>query len=226
MSEKEETISIKEPLASISDRIIATIIDFLVVDVIFFICLALPFAFNISFVFTSIPALEILLFIFWPLMGVIAAVASAMYFIYWPIKTHGSTLGKKIMGIRLMIISDFKKGTLRYFTREDFALSTKRFFFSFIDMQLFGGLGMIFMSRSPIIQTFADKKLATVVIEDEDLTPEEIAKRITNQQNNNKESKENESTKKEAKNEDEKQNNENSSEVTLKNEIEENAEEI
>ena len=181
MSEKENKINIKEPLATISDRIIATIIDFLFVDAIFLVCLALPFALHVTFVFTSIRALEILIYILWPLMAVIAAVVSFAYFVYWPIRTNGLTFGKKAMGIRLKIIAEVEDGTLNFITKEHLILSLKRSLFSFVDMQLFGGLGIIFMNINPKTQTFADKQLKTIVVENEDLSPEEIEKKISKQ---------------------------------------------
>ena len=48
MSEEKKTIKIKEPLATISDRILATIIDFFIIDLIVLICLTLPFAFHLN----------------------------------------------------------------------------------------------------------------------------------------------------------------------------------
>ncbi len=188
MSEEKKIIKIKEPIATISDRILATIIDFFIVDLIVLICLALPFTFHVSFIFSAKPALEVLLYIFWPLMSVVAALASSAYFIYWPIRTNGLTIGKKALGIRLMLIADPQSGELYFLTNDDLLLSFKRFIFSFVDMQLFGGLGMIFMNKSPIIQTFADKKLNTVVVDSEDLERETLDKRIANQYlKNNKE---------------------------------------
>lgn len=181
MSEDKKTTTIKEPLSTISNRILATIIDFLIVDLIFFVCLALPFVFHLSFVLTAKLALEILLYIFWPLMGVVAGLASAAYFIYWPIKTNGLTIGKKALRIRLMLIADMQKGELRFLTNDDLLISFKRFIFSFVDMQLFGGIGMILMNKSPIVQTFADENLNTVVIDSEDIETEALDKMIATQ---------------------------------------------
>ena len=181
MSEEKKTTTIKEPLSTISNRILATIIDFLIVDLIFFVCLALPFVFHLSFVLTAKLALEILLYIFWPLMGVVAGLASAAYFIYWPIKTNGLTIGKKALRIRLMLIADMQKGELRFLTNDDLLISFKRFIFSFVDMQLFGGIGMILMNKSPIVQTFADENLNTVVIDSEDIETEALDKMIATQ---------------------------------------------
>ncbi len=181
LSEEKKTTTIKEPLSTISNRILATIIDFLIVDLIFFVCLALPFAFHLSFVLTAKLALEILLYIFWPLMGVVAGLASAAYFIYWPIKTNGLTIGKKALGIRLMLIADMQKGELRFLTNDDLLISFKRFIFSFVDMQLFGGIGMILMNKSPIVQTFADENLNTVVIDSEEIETEALDKMIATQ---------------------------------------------
>lgn len=181
MSEEKKTTNIKEQMSTISDRIIATIIDFLIIDFIFFICLALPFVFHLSFVLTAKPALEILLYIFWPLMGVVAGLASSAYFIYWPIKTNGLTIGKKAMGIRLMLIADIQSEELRFLTDDDLLLSFKRFIFSFVDMQLFGGIGMILMYRSSIVQNFADEKLGFVVIESEEIEKDVLDKTIADQ---------------------------------------------
>jgi len=181
LSEDKKTTTIKEPLSTISNRILATIIDFLIVDLIFFVCLALPFVFHLSFVLTAKLALEILLYIFWPLMGVVAGLASAAYFIYWPIKTNGLTIGKKALRIRLMLIADMQKGELRFLTNDDLLISFKRFIFSFVDMQLFGGIGMILMNKSPIVQTFADENLNTVVIDSEEIETEALDKMIATQ---------------------------------------------
>lgn len=181
MSEEKKTTNIKGLLSTISDRILATIIDFFIVDLIFFICLALPFVFHLSFIYTALPALELLLYIFWPLMSVVATLASSAYFVYWPIKTNGLTIGKKAMGIRLMLIADAQSGKLRSLAADDFFLSFKRFIFSFVDIQLFGGIGMILMQRSPIVQTFADAKLNTVVVDSEDLEKEVLDKMIVDQ---------------------------------------------
>ena len=188
MSEERKTTKIKEPLSTISDRILATIIDFFIVDLIFFICLALPFAFHLSFVLSGKPALEVLLYIFWPLMSVVALLASSAYFIYWPIRTNGLTIGKKALGIRLMLVADTQSGELYFLTNDDLLLSFKRFIFSFVDIQLFGGLGVIFMNKSSIVQSFADEKLNTVVVDSEDLKRETLDQMIANQSlKNNKE---------------------------------------
>ncbi|MHA1555347.1 MAG: RDD family protein [Candidatus Heimdallarchaeota archaeon] len=188
MSEERKTTKIKEPLSTISDRILATIIDFFIVDLIVLICLALPFAFHLSFVLSGKSALEVLLYIFWPLMSVVAVLASSAYFIYWPIRTNGLTIGKKALGIRLMLIADTQSGELYFLTNDDLLLSFKRFIFSFVDIQLFGGLGVIFMNKSSIVQSFADEKLNTVVVESEDLKRETLDQMIANQSlKNNKE---------------------------------------
>ncbi len=188
MSDERKTTKIKEPLSTISDRILATIIDFVIVDLIVLICLTLPFAFHLSFVLSGKPALEVLLYIFWPLMSVVAVLASSAYFIYWPIRTNGLTIGKKALGIRLMLIADTQSGELYFLTIDDLSLSFKRFIFSFVDMQFFGGLGVIFMNKSSIVQSFADEKLNIVVVDSEDLERETLDKRIANQfLKNNKE---------------------------------------
>ncbi|MHA1462902.1 MAG: RDD family protein, partial [Candidatus Heimdallarchaeota archaeon] len=188
MSEERKTTKIKEPLSTISDRILATIIDFFIVDLIVLICLALPFAFHLSFVLSGKPALEVLLYIFWPLMSVVAVLASSAYFIYWPIRTNGLTIGKKALGIRLMLIADTQSGELYFLTNDNLKLSFKRFIFSFVDMQFFGGLGVIFMNKSSIVQSFADEKLNIVVVDSEDLKRETLDQMIANQSlKNNKE---------------------------------------
>lgn len=166
MSEKKTTI--KAPLATLVQRIIAAIIDGLIANVILFVCYIIPIILAIVAAVAGINWLAVLNGFLWFLFSIAGIAAVLYYYIMWPAKHEGQTFGKKFQKIKIMVVEDLQKGKIRPVTPEDKMIMAKRYLFGIVD-GLFGGLvGLYFISNDPNNQRFGDQQAGTVVIQAEE----------------------------------------------------------
>ncbi len=168
MSESKTTI--KEPLASIGDRIMAYLIDFLVVQdylciggFIMLIVWLIMWAVNIN---NTVP--DDSFYIMYTIIGVISVLAGSIfniyYLIFWSARHEGQSIGKKFMKIRIMIVEDLETGKIRKMEHVDVGTTLMRLVFTIIDTLFFFLVGIYLMNNDPNNQQFADQQAKTVVI--------------------------------------------------------------
>jgi len=174
ISEKKQTI--KHPLATIGERILAYIIDFFIIQLIYVLAAALVgiiwliiFLINLS-VHISDDVYVIVLSIAGVLFAVSGFIVAIYYVIAWPVRHEGQSIGKKFQKIRLMVVEDLETGKIRTMTKGDIGTNLLRLVFSIVDALVFGLVGLYIMNNDPNRQRFADQQAKTVVIKDEGKT--------------------------------------------------------
>ncbi|MBD3189324.1 MAG: hypothetical protein GF308_01705 [Candidatus Heimdallarchaeota archaeon] len=171
MTEKKKTI--KKPLATIGERIIAFIIDFFVTQLLYVIALAIVgIIWLIIFLIDLGAQLDdevyvMVLSIAGALLGFCAFCVAIYYVIFWPIRHEGQTIGKRMQKIRIMVVEDLEKGKIRRMEKGDLGVILMRLIFSVVDGLFFGLVGLYLMNNDPNCQRFADQQAKTVVIKDE-----------------------------------------------------------
>ena len=169
MSEKKPTI--KEPLGTIGDRIIAYIIDFFVmqaplliggvlIGIVMGIVAIIDFAgdgLDDGAYIISASIFGVITFICWTAFGI-------YYVIFWTARHEGQTIGKKFKKLRIMVVEDLESGKIRRMTKSDTGITLMRLIFSLVDALFFWLLGIYIMNNNPNNQRFADQQAKTVVI--------------------------------------------------------------
>jgi uncharacterized RDD family membrane protein YckC len=171
VSEKKQTI--KEPLASLGDRIIAYIIDFFVMQIgalIGGILILIGWAI-IRLIDIGADVDDSVYSIVLTIVGVLAFLIwmafDVYYLVFWLVRNEGQTIGKRIKKIRIMIVEDLDTGKIRRMNKEDIGVVLLRLVFSIIDALLFGLVGIYLINSDPNRQRFADQQAKTVVILDD-----------------------------------------------------------
>ena len=169
MSKKE--ITIKEPLASLGDRLIAYIIDFFVAQLGALVCgIIVLIAWGIVFAIDKVSAslddsvYIVVLSIAGVTSGLLWMAFNFYYLVFWPIKHEGQTIGKKFKKIRIMIVEDLETGIIRKMGKGDTGVILLRLVFSVVDAFLFGLVGLYLINSDPNRQRFGDQQAKTVVI--------------------------------------------------------------
>ena len=171
MSDKKQTI--KEPLATLGDRLVAYIIDFFVMQIPVLIGGVLVLiAWGIVAIIEAINkgGMDELFVIVLSIVGVISILLwigfDIYYLIWWPIKHEGQTVGKKVKKIRITIVEDLNNGKIRRMTEGDIGVMLLRLVFSVVDRLFFWLVGLYLINNNPNRQRFADQQAKTVVISD------------------------------------------------------------
>ena len=170
MSESKTTI--KEPLASIGDRIMAYLIDFLIIQI--YLCIG---GFIMLIVFLIMLGVNrnnpvpdesyiIMVTIISVISGLVGLIFNIYYLIFWPARHEGQSIGKKFMKIRIMIVENLETGKIRKMESGDVGTILMRLIFSIVDALFFYLLGIYIMNNDPNNQRFADQQAKTVVIKE------------------------------------------------------------
>lgn len=170
MNQKARTIT--QPLAPLGDRIIAYIIDFLIMQLG-----ALIGGILVLLVWGIISLLDIGLSIpddtYVTVLSIIAVIAIIIWFgfniyyiLFWLIRHEGQTIGKKVRKIRIMIVEDLQSGKIRKMTNSDIGVVLLRLLFTIVDSLFFFIVGIYLINSDPNMQRFADQQAKTVVVSD------------------------------------------------------------
>jgi len=169
LSEKESTI--KVPLASLGDRIIAYIIDLfvtqlgaLVVGLLVLIVWLILFAIDSGSATLDDSVYSIALTITGIIAGLVWFAFNVYYFIFWLTRHEGQTIGKKFKKIRIMIVEDLESGEIRTMVKGDTGVVLLRLVFSVVDALFFGLVALYLINSNPNRQRFADQQAKTIVI--------------------------------------------------------------
>lgn len=158
--EKKQTI--KGELATFQQRLVAAIIDYVI------LILALGVLNLVAFLLGLVSYW--LGMIMYGVLNLVALAAGIFYYAYWPTMRNGQTIGKKQQGIAVAIIEDPEKMVkIRPVEKGDFMPMLLRWLLMIVDGILFGVLAYIFISGSPNRQRLGDQIAKTVVI----VAPEE-----------------------------------------------------
>ena len=162
---KKPKVALIDLVATLDQKILASVIDGLIVDVIFIIFLITPLILQILAIIKLTPVLTILSVVGWSVSVPLACIASFFYLVFCPLYTKGFTIGMKRIGIRFITIPDIKSKKIKPLGKEDFVLSLKRTLFSIVDLLGFGLVGIILINKSAMNQSFAERMLDIIVIE-------------------------------------------------------------
>ena len=172
MSEKAEKKiekpDVKVALATFNERAIAALVDYGIVFGIYVVGIILYIVIGL------IPVvggwLSWLLSLALYLLGF---VAMFYIFVWMPYKNDGQTIGKKMQKIKLILIEDEAKWTLRPITEGDLSKVLVRALIGWIEAGVvFGLIAWYFITNDKNRQRFADQLGKTVVVQvDESLVP-------------------------------------------------------
>lgn len=162
---KTEKPDVKVALATFKERAIAAIVDYGIVFGIYFVGIIL-----------YIILANTISWLGWILsLALYALGLAAMFYIFvWmPYKNDGQTIGKKMQKIKLMLIEDEAKWTLRPITEGDMSKVLVRALIGWIEAGIgFGLLAWYFITNNKNSQRFADQLGKTIVVQvDESLVP-------------------------------------------------------
>ncbi|MFW9923221.1 MAG: RDD family protein [Candidatus Thorarchaeota archaeon] len=180
MSEKKQTV--KADLATFNERLIAGIIDWLIVAAIILVCEIIPSIFN--WIATGIlakaaanpfdpnyanwintaAALAIVATILYVILNLIMVLVNLVYFVWIPTRKNGQTFGKKMRKIQVALIEDEAKGKVRPLEKGDLMPALLRWLLFVVDGIAFGLVGWYFINESPDNQRLGDRIAKTVVI--------------------------------------------------------------
>ncbi|MFW9923222.1 MAG: RDD family protein [Candidatus Thorarchaeota archaeon] len=160
-------IKIKEPLATISERILSGIIDALIFDAIIIAGILVPFILRLISFFYGYPILLLLAKIGWGVLFPLGVIGAFCYLIFMPI-TQKQTFGQRIMKIQPLIIENYENGNLRPYSKEDIIRNLKRVIFGAVDILPFTIVGLLLIRNSSLNQAFMDRNTDTVVIQIEE----------------------------------------------------------
>ncbi len=167
-TEKTEKPDVKVALATFKERAIAAIVDYGIVFGIYILGVIL------YFVIGTIPVIGgWLSYLLSFVLYVLGFVAMFYIFVWMPYKNDGQTIGKKMQKIKLMLIEDEAKWTLRSITEGDFSKVFIRALIGWIEAGFaFGLIAWYFITNDNNNQRFADQFGKTIVVQvDESLVP-------------------------------------------------------
>ena len=162
---KTEKPDVKVALATFKERAMAGLVDYGIIVAIYVIGIILQVVVGLFSNWLS-----------W-LLGVflyVAGLAAMFYIFVWmPFKNDGQTIGKKMQKIKLMLIEDEAKWTLRPIGEEDLTKVLVRALIGWIEAGIaFGLICWFFITNDKNRQRFADQLGKTVVVQvDESLVP-------------------------------------------------------
>ncbi|NHJ46656.1 MAG: RDD family protein [Asgard group archaeon] len=185
MSE-EKVQTLKADLAPLEKRIFAGLIDWAIMFVVVLVVELLasipswiatgllrraaadPFNPNYSQWVATAATLGIISTILYIFISLIALVAALFYFVWWPTKRNGQTIGKKMQKTKVVIIEDPDKGKVRDVAKGDLLPLFLRWLLMIVDGILFGGVGLFLIYSSPDNQRLGDQIAKTAVVNTED----------------------------------------------------------
>ena len=168
-AEKADKPDVKVALATFKERAIAALVDYGIVMAIYIVGIILQVAIG------YVPIVGGWLSWLLGLLLYVAGLAAMFYiFIWMPFKKDGQTIGKKMQNIKIMIVADAEKWTIRPVGEEDLTAMILRGVIGWIEASIvFGLLAWYFITNDKNSQRLADQLGKTVVVqvEPESKTP-------------------------------------------------------
>lgn len=165
---KTEKPDVKVALATFKERAMAALVDYGIIIGIYVVGIILQIV--VGYIPLVGGWLSWLIGIALYLLGL-----AAMFYIFvWmPFKNDGQSYGKKMQKIKLMLIEDEAKWTLRSISEDDLSKVLVRAFIGWIEAGIgFGLLAWYFITNNKNRQRFADQLGKTIVVQvDESLVP-------------------------------------------------------
>ena len=165
---KAEKPDVKVALATFKERAIAALVDYGIVVAIYVVGIILQVAIG------YVPIVGSWLSWLLGMLLYVAGLAAMFYiFIWMPFKKDGQTIGKKMQNIKIMVIADAEKWTVRPVGEEDLTTMILRGVIGWIEASIvFGLLAWYFITNDKNSQRLADQLGKTVVVQvDESLAP-------------------------------------------------------
>ncbi|MHA1156419.1 MAG: RDD family protein [Candidatus Heimdallarchaeota archaeon] len=165
---KTEKPDVKIALATFKERAMAALVDYGIVFAIYVVGII------IYFIVGLIPVVGGWLSWLLSLALYLLGLAAMFYIFVWmPFKNDGQSYGKKMQKIKLMLIEDEAKWTLRSISEDDLSKVLVRALIGWIEAGIgFGLLAWYFITNDKNSQRFADQLGKTIVVQvDESLVP-------------------------------------------------------
>jgi uncharacterized RDD family membrane protein YckC len=160
----EGTQTVRTVPATIVERVMATLVDFLIMLGFLVVVYLIPIVLQIINASVNSNALRITVIVLWIIFSVVAFAGIIYYFFIWPVKHNGQTIGKKFQKIRIMVVKDLSRGSVRPMTKGDFSINFNRTITLIIDYFFFGLVGIFLINDDVNNRRFGDKIAGTVVV--------------------------------------------------------------
>ena len=170
--EKPEKPDVKLALATFNERAIAALVDYGIIMGIYIAGIVLYFILGL------IPVVGgVLSWLISVLLYVVGLAAMFYIFIWMPFKKDGQTFGKKMQNIKIMIIDNPDKWTVRPVGEDDLTTILLRGIVGWIEAGVvFGLIAWYFITNDKNRQRFADQIGKTVVVQCDPETKEPLKK--------------------------------------------------
>ena len=162
MSISKPTISI--PLASVTQRLLAVLVDILVILGFSLVVYLIPIILQGINAGVDSHSFQIAINVFWIIFSVVEAAGLVYYLFIWPVRNGGQSIGKKFQKIKIMVAEDIEKGKIRLMKKDDYSVNFNRVIGYIVDGVFFGLIGIYLINENPNNQRFGDKIANTVVI--------------------------------------------------------------
>ena len=168
-SVKTEKPDVKLALATFKERAIAALVDYGIIIGIYVVGAILQVLLGLIFSWLGT--------LFGVLIYIAGLVAMFYIFIWMPFKKDGQTIGKKMQNIKMMVIADPEKWTLRPVGEEDLTTMIIRGLVGWIEASIvFGLLAWYFITNDKNSQRLADQLGKTIVVQVDPETKEPLKK--------------------------------------------------
>lgn len=161
-----------KPIATLSERILAGVVDALIIDCMVLPAFLIPLALRITHYFIGLPILLTLAKVGWAVLLPLAFLGMLAYLVFLP-AVHTKTIGQKKIGLQTMVINDLNKREIRPLQFTDLSLIIKRVVIGAVDILPFTIPGLILVHNHPLNQALCDRLTNTIVIAIEEEDEEE-----------------------------------------------------
>ena len=188
--ELKEKVSLRpdyfdKSLATLSERILAGVIDALIIDCMFLLAFLIPLALRITHYFIGLPILLTLAKVGWAFLLPLAFLGMLAYLVFVP-AVHTKTIGQKKIGLQTMVITDLRKGEIRPLQFNDLPLIIKRVIIGAVDILPITIPGLILVHNHPLNQALCDRLTNTIVISIEEEDEKEVVQEADDEETDEK----------------------------------------
>lgn len=166
MSKTKDIKKVKFALATLNERFVAFLIDYLIFFLISIVCTILWLIFFLPGLIRGLPAVLTFSYVLLTFLSIFLILAWFFIFVWMPYKNSGQSFGKKRKNIRIMIIDNYDSMSLRNVVKGDFLRMFYRTIIMFYESSiLLGVIPWYLFNQDTNKQIFADLIAHSVVIQ-------------------------------------------------------------
>ncbi|NHK30438.1 MAG: RDD family protein [Asgard group archaeon] len=166
LNKNKDTKKVKFALATLNERFVAFLIDYIIFILIGIACTILWLIFFLPGTIRGLLAVLVFSYILLTFLSIFLVLTWLFIFVWMPYKNSGQSIGKKRKVIKIMIIEDDETMTLRNVTKGDLLRMFYRAIIMFYEASMFFGvIPWYLISHDLNRRIFADIIAHTVVVQ-------------------------------------------------------------